>query len=154
MDAKAYKKLIDDELEQYFHVEGFPFAGLGESMRYSLLAGGKRIRPMLVLEFCRICGGDMTKALPTACAVEMLHTYSLIHDDLPCMDNDDLRRGRPTNHKVYGNAPRYWPGTACRRKLSEPFSAAIFCRSGKPNAQRSWRALQGWTEYAAGSFWI
>ena len=102
MDAKAYKKLIDDELEQYFHVEGFPFAGLGESMRYSLLAGGKRIRPMLVLEFCRICGGDMTKALPTACAVEMLHTYSLIHDDLPCMDNDDLRRGRPTNHKVYG----------------------------------------------------
>lgn len=72
------------------------------AMRYSLLAGGKRIRPVLVLKFCQMAGGEVEKALPVACAVEMLHTYSLIHDDLPCMDNDDLRRGRPTNHKVYG----------------------------------------------------
>ena len=102
MTAKDYKDMVDSALEGYFHVEDFPFAGLGEAMRYSLLAGGKRIRPMLVLEFCRLCGGDPEAALPVACAVEMLHTYSLIHDDLPCMDNDDLRRGRPTNHKVYG----------------------------------------------------
>ncbi|MFR5760433.1 MAG: polyprenyl synthetase family protein [Oscillospiraceae bacterium] len=66
-------------------------------MRYSLLAGGKRIRPVLTLEFCRICGGDWRSALPFACALEMIHTYSLIHDDLPCMDNDDYRRGRLTN---------------------------------------------------------
>ncbi len=102
MSADAYKEKIDAALETYFHAESFPFAELAEAMRYSLLAGGKRIRPMLVLEFCRVAGGDVDAALPVACAVEMLHTYSLIHDDLPCMDNDDLRRGRPTNHKVYG----------------------------------------------------
>ena len=75
---------------------------LWDSMRYSLLDGGKRIRPLLVLEFCALCGGNETDALPFACAIEMIHTYSLIHDDLPCMDDDDTRRGRPSNHKVYG----------------------------------------------------
>ena len=75
-----------------------------EAMAYSLLAGGKRLRPLLVLEFCRLCGGDIQNAIPFAAAVEMIHTYSLIHDDLPCMDNDDFRRGNPTNHKVYGEA--------------------------------------------------
>ena len=75
---------------------------LFESMDYSLLAGGKRLRPIFVLDFCRMCGGDWKKAWPFAAALEMIHTYSLIHDDLPCMDNDDFRRGRPTNHKVYG----------------------------------------------------
>ncbi len=73
-----------------------------EAMRYSLEAGGKRVRPALVLRFCELCGGDTEKALPFACAVEMIHTYSLIHDDLPCMDDDDLRRGKPSNHKVFG----------------------------------------------------
>ena len=73
-----------------------------DAERYSLFAGGKRIRPTLTLEFCKLFGGDEEKALPFACAVEMVHTYSLIHDDLPCMDNDDLRRGKPTNHKVFG----------------------------------------------------
>ena len=72
------------------------------NMRYSLLGGGKRIRPILLLEFCNICGGDEAAALPFACAIEMIHTYSLIHDDLPCMDNDDMRRGRASNHKVFG----------------------------------------------------
>ena len=81
-----------------------PRADLYDAMRYSLLAGGKRLRPVLLLESCRMCGGDVEGALPFACAVEMVHTYSLIHDDLPAMDNDDLRRGRPTNHKVYGEA--------------------------------------------------
>lgn len=71
-------------------------------MKYSLMAGGKRIRPILTFEFCRLCGGNIEDAVPFACAVEMIHTYSLIHDDLPCMDNDDFRRGKPSNHKVYG----------------------------------------------------
>jgi geranylgeranyl diphosphate synthase type II len=77
---------------------------LHASEQYSLMAGGKRIRPALVLEVCRMLGGEQAAAQPLACAVEMIHTYSLIHDDLPCMDNDDLRRGKPTNHKVYGEA--------------------------------------------------
>lgn len=73
-----------------------------EAMRYSLLAGGKRLRPILCIAACELCGGDEALALPTACALEMIHTMSLIHDDLPAMDNDDFRRGKPTNHKVYG----------------------------------------------------
>lgn len=77
---------------------------LYDAMRYSLLSGGKRIRPLLVLECCRMCGGDPVLALPFAGAVEMIHTYSLIHDDLPCMDDDALRRGHPTNHMIYGEA--------------------------------------------------
>lgn len=72
-----------------------------EAMEYSLSAGGKRLRPMLVLEFCRICGGDYKKYVEIACCIELVHTFSLIHDDLPCMDNDDFRRGRPSCHKVY-----------------------------------------------------
>ena len=75
-----------------------------EAMRYSLLVGGKRIRPVLTLAFAELCGGSAQQALPFACAVEMVHTYSLIHDDLPCMDDDDLRRGKSTNHKVFGEA--------------------------------------------------
>ena len=81
-----------------------PSAPVAEAMRYSLLAGGKRVRPMLTLAFCALCGEDWHSALPFACGVEMVHTYSLIHDDLPCMDDDSLRRGRPTCHKVYGEA--------------------------------------------------
>ncbi|KAK9080296.1 hypothetical protein SSX86_000054 [Deinandra increscens subsp. villosa] len=73
-----------------------------ESMRYSLLAGGKRVRPILCIAACELVGGTQSTAMPAACAVEMIHTMSLIHDDLPCMDNDDFRRGKPTNHKVYG----------------------------------------------------
>ena len=77
---------------------------LREAMRYSLLAGGKRLRPILCLAACELAGGDAAQAMPTAVALEMIHTMSLIHDDLPAMDDDDLRRGRPTNHKVYGEA--------------------------------------------------
>lgn len=73
-----------------------------DAMRYAMLSGGKRIRPILTLEFCRICGGDVDAALPVACGVEMLHGYSLVHDDLPCMDNDDTRRGRPACHVAFG----------------------------------------------------
>lgn len=112
MNAKEYKELIDNELTKYFRNKNMPFDGLLESMDYSLTAGGKRIRAILVLEFCRISGGDMNKALPVACAIEMLHAYSLIHDDLPCMDNDDLRRGKPTNHVVYGECTAVLAGDA------------------------------------------
>ena len=104
-------ELINRSLETYFDGD-IPQKELTQSMRYSLLAGGKRIRPVLVLSFCQAAGGDVEKALPAACAVEMLHTYSLIHDDLPCMDNDDLRRGKPTNHKVYGETLAVLAGDA------------------------------------------
>ena len=87
-------------------------AVLDEACRYSLMAGGKRVRPALTLEFCRLFGGDPTDALPFAAAVEMIHTFSLIHDDLPCMDDDDLRRGRPTNHKVFGECVATLAGDA------------------------------------------
>lgn len=106
MTAGEYKLKIENALEKCFlpseENKNNALNGLAEAMRYSLLAGGKRIRPMLTLEFCRIAGGDVEKAMPVALALEMLHTYSLIHDDLPSMDNDDLRRGKPTNHVVYG----------------------------------------------------
>ena len=124
MTANEYKKTVDEALESYFCADGFPFAGLAEAMRYSLLAGGKRIRPMLVLEFCRIAGGDLNAVMPVACAVEMLHTYSLIHDDLPCMDNDDLRRGRPTNHKVYGECTATLAGDCLQ---AEAFGTILRC---------------------------
>lgn len=112
MTAKEYKNLVDLKLSEFFNPSGMSYDGLLESMHYSLTAGGKRIRPALVLEFCRISGGDVEKALPVACAIEMLHTYSLIHDDLPCMDNDDLRRGKPTNHVVYGECTATLAGDA------------------------------------------
>lgn len=99
----GYKHLIDNRLSQFFqYSKEDKLYGFAEAARYSLLAGGKRIRAILVLEFCRICGGIPENVLDIACAIEMLHTYSLIHDDLPCMDNDNLRRGKPTNHIIYG----------------------------------------------------
>ncbi len=132
MTAKEYKDIIDAALSKYFVSSGLPYDGLLESMRYSLTAGGKRIRPMLVLEFCRISGGDINKALPVACAIEMLHTYSLIHDDLPCMDNDDLRRGKPTNHVVYGECTAVLAGDALQ---AEAFGT--IARSELPAEARS-----------------
>ena len=123
MTQKEYKFMIDAALEDAFKgALSLPLSGLAEAMRYSLLAGGKRIRPILVLEFCRICGGSVEKALPVACAIEMLHTYSLIHDDLPCMDNDTLRRGRPTNHVVFGECTATLAGDALQ---AEAFGAIL-----------------------------
>ncbi len=96
--------LIESVLDSKYSDESEIIGGLEQSMRYSLLRGGKRIRPCICIEACRMFGGDIEAALPFASAVEMIHNYSLIHDDLPCMDNDDLRRGKPTTHKVYGDA--------------------------------------------------
>ncbi|MCQ2463363.1 MAG: polyprenyl synthetase family protein [Clostridia bacterium] len=98
---KEYTAVMDERLKKAFPGEKDIVT---EAMSYSLEAGGKRIRPVLTLEFCRLCGGDITEALPLAEAVEMVHTYSLIHDDLPCMDDDDMRRGRPSCHKQFGEA--------------------------------------------------
>lgn len=106
----SYLEMINEAAGKYLERSAFggrESSGLDvmlEAMGYSLENGGKRIRPILTLEFCRICGGDVRKALPYALAVEMIHTYSLIHDDLPCMDDDDMRRGKPSSHKVFGEA--------------------------------------------------
>lgn len=97
-----YKKLITKKLDEYLP-QGYP-KSIFESMRYSVLADGKRIRPILALEIFKLFSDKIDEILPTACAIEMLHAQSLIHDDLPCMDNDDFRRGKPTNHKVFGEA--------------------------------------------------
>jgi geranylgeranyl diphosphate synthase type II len=102
-----------------------PAGRLVEAMRYSLLAGGKRLRPVLALAACDAVGGAPQAAMGFACAIEMIHTYSLIHDDLPCMDDDDLRRGRPTNHKIYGEAIATLAGDAL---LTDAFS--MLARSG------------------------
>jgi len=98
---KSYCELIDAELEKILSRSNCLQQVVFDAMRYSVGAGGKRIRPILLLEFCRVCGGNIKDALPFACAIEMIHTYSLIHDDLPCMDNDDLRRGKPSCHKAF-----------------------------------------------------
>ncbi len=105
-----YKKIIEQKLDEYIPVK-YP-EEIWESMRYSVLAGGKRLRPVLCLETCKVLSGDYTQAIPTACAIEMLHSQSLIHDDLPCMDNDDYRRGKPTNHKVFGESTAVLAGDA------------------------------------------
>lgn len=120
-DIKTYLKekrgLIDSYLRSYFSTPFKPSV-LHEAMRYSLFAGGKRIRPILALASYEICGGNPEDILPQASALELIHTYSLIHDDLPAMDNDDLRRGRPTSHKVFGEAMAILAGDAL---LTEAF---------------------------------
>ena len=108
---QTYRAAVERYLSGCFTQE-LPQRRLFEAMRYSLLAGGKRIRPVLLLEFCRVCGGAWESSVPFAAAVEMVHTYSLIHDDLPCMDNDDYRRGKLTNHKVFGESTAVLAGDA------------------------------------------
>ena len=128
-ELRRRQERVEEALAGYF-TQDVAQKTLLESMRYSLLAGGKRIRPVLTLTFCAAAGGDEEAALPVACAVEMLHTYSLIHDDLPCMDNDDLRRGRPTNHKVFGEMTAVLAGDALQSAafqsvLSAPLNAEV-----------------------------
>lgn len=107
-----YKNVVDGKLEEYMTFGTKKQDRLFEAMRYSLIAGGKRIRPILAMEFARICGGNEEAALPAACAVEMIHTFSLIHDDLPCMDNDDMRRGKKSCHKQFDEATALLAGDA------------------------------------------
>lgn len=125
--VQAIEQYLDKKCFQY---DLEPQKTLFSAMRYSLLAGGKRLRPVFVFDFCRMCGGDWKRAVPFAAAVEMIHTYSLIHDDLPCMDNDDYRRGALTNHKVYGEAIAVLAGDALLTAAfsflaSAPYSAEV-----------------------------
>lgn len=138
-DYSNYTNQYRNHIESYFKESCFlydsqPQQTLFESMRYSLLAGGKRLRPIFVFDFCRMCGGDWKSAVSFAAAVEMIHTYSLIHDDLPCMDDDDYRRGALTNHKVYGEAIAVLAGdgllTAAFHYLTKaPYSAETRIRA-------------------------
>lgn len=102
-ELKSNQTLIETKLMQLMVVDNAP-EGILEAMKYSLLAGGKRLRPILTMSICGALGGNNSEAINIGCAIELIHTYSLIHDDLPAMDNDDLRRGKPTNHKVFGEA--------------------------------------------------
>lgn len=111
-NMQRYCAEIEQALERYLPVNQTQYAVLIEAMRYSLLGGGKRIRPILLLEFYRLCGGKQEAAMPFACAVESIHAYSLIHDDLPCMDDDDMRRGKPSCHKQFGQAMALLAGDA------------------------------------------
>lgn len=123
MDIQALLSETAQKVEQRLDVllppESAAPATIHKAMRYSVFAGGKRIRPLLCLEAAKACGGSEEAALDAACALEVLHTYTLIHDDLPCMDNDDLRRGRPTNHKVFGEGVAVLAGDAL---LTEAFA--------------------------------
>jgi len=122
LDLKGYLReravLVDAALDRWLPGEDILPPRLHQAMRYSVFAGGKRLRPVLIIAACEAVGGPPERALPAACAVEMIHTYSLIHDDLPAMDDDDLRRGRPTNHKVFGEANAILAGDAL---LTEAF---------------------------------
>ena len=133
----TYLTKIEEDLERrsrQFPEE--PQQKLFDAMRYSLLAGGKRLRPIMVLEFCRMCGGDVEKAMPLAAAIEMIHTYSLIHDDLPCMDNDDFRRGNPTNHRVYGEAIAILAGDSLLTGAFEAVASANLSSQARVDAVR------------------
>ena len=128
--SREYREFIENYLKEiYARFEAEPQKPLFEAMEYSLLAGGKRLRPIFALDFCRMCGGDWQNAAPFAAAIEMIHTYSLIHDDLPCMDNDDFRRGRPTNHKVFGEGMAVLAGDAL---LTDAFLLAASAKLPNP----------------------
>ncbi len=132
--SREYREYIEAYLKDFyaqFHDE--PQKPLYEAMEYSLLAGGKRLRPIFAFEFCRMCGADWKKAAPFAAAIEMIHTYSLIHDDLPAMDNDDFRRGRPTNHKVFGEALAILAGDGL---LTDAFTVAAMAEVKDLEAMR------------------
>lgn len=122
----AQSRAVDRSLDRFLPKATARPATIHQAMRYSLFAGGKRMRPALVLAAAEACGGTAADALPLACAVECIHTYSLIHDDLPAMDNDDFRRGKPTNHKVYGEGIAVLAGDAL---LTQAFEIAAQCRT-------------------------
>src|SRR5688572_26648524 len=119
---------VNEALDRFLPREKTKPATIHRAMRYSLFAGGKRMRPALTLAAAEACGGKVTDALPLACAVECIHTYSLIHDDLPAMDNDDFRRGKPTNHKVFGEGIAVLAGDAL---LTQAFEIVAQARGWK-----------------------
>lgn len=149
IERSDYLPAVESALERYVPEPSLLQSELFRAMRYSLLAGGKRIRPVLVLEFCGLCGGDQEAALPFACAIEMIHTYSLIHDDLPCMDDDEMRRGKPSNHVVFGEAQALLAGDSL---LTMAFETMLSAESiGNVGAQKAAEAA-GVLAKAAGAF--
>jgi geranylgeranyl diphosphate synthase type II len=140
--------LVDKALGRFLPKAAVKPATLHKAMRYSLFAGGKRLRPILSLAAAEACGGGIDAALPHACAVECIHTYSLIHDDLPCMDDDDLRRGRPTNHKVFGEGVAVLAGDALLTIAFEILSHAA------PTRRYDMTTLIRELSTAAGSLWL
>ena len=138
-----FNTLIEENLRNYIPPKNVTERNLIQSMEYSLTAGGKRIRPLLVLEFCQLCGGAIEEALPLACAVEMIHTYSLIHDDLPCMDNDDYRRGKLSNHKVFGEDIALLSGDALQSLAFQTATSGITAE----NAYRVAKAVNNLAYY-------
>ncbi len=121
-----YREIVEEHLLDFLPEIESRASTVDEAMKYSLTAGGKRLRPVLLLASCVFSGGTVKAALPYACAIEYLHTYSLIHDDLPCMDNDDLRRGKPTNHKVYGEAMAVLAGDGLLSACMEAMQRDLF----------------------------
>ncbi|MCC0637253.1 MULTISPECIES: polyprenyl synthetase family protein [unclassified Clostridioides] len=135
---KEKASFIEDILKEYMPKEEGYQKTVIEAMNYSLSAGGKRLRPILTLEACKVVGGNEEEAIPFAIAIEMIHTYSLIHDDLPALDNDDLRRGRPTNHKVYGEAMGILAGDAL---LNYAFEVMLAGSINKENPEKYLKAI-------------
>lgn len=139
---KHYLPVIDEALSECIPQGDFGEQKLIDAAEYSLKLPGKRVRPALALAFCELCGGEAEKALPFACGVEMIHTYSLIHDDLPCMDNDDYRRGKPSNHKVYGEDIALLAGDALQSMAyTTMLSDASIAAVGAENAAKAARVL-------------
>lgn len=128
-----YIKMVDEALSEYLRHDDNPQKTIYEAMSYSLFAGGKRLRPVIMLMTAKMCGKNPEICLPFAAALEMIHTYSLIHDDLPSMDNDDLRRGKPTNHKVFGEGMAILAGDALLNKAFEV--VADYKKDGVSDAQ-------------------
>ena len=134
--------IVNENLEKFMEVT-YP-ENLFKSMRYTVLLSGKRLRPIMCLETCRMLGGNIEDAIPTACAIEMYHAMTLIHDDLPCMDNDDYRRGKPTNHKVFGEATAVLAGDALLT-----FAPQIITKNSKSlGSEKVLRILDEYFQYA------
>lgn len=127
---EEYANIVNNALENCIATDDKPGSEIYNAMKYSLAAGGKRLRPVLALAVCDILGGNRNDILPFACAIEMIHTYSLIHDDLPAMDNDDYRRGMPSNHKVFGEAMAILAGDALLNKAYELMISHIMKKEG------------------------
>jgi geranylgeranyl diphosphate synthase type II len=139
LDFPEYRRLlylVNENIEGFLPEIDSKSETLGESIRYSLSAGGKRVRPVMLLAACEFAGGDTMEALPYACAIEYIHTYSLIHDDLPAMDDDDLRRGKPTNHKVYGEAAAVLAGDGLLSSAFEVVNTDMLLYFDKPELLR------------------
>ncbi len=136
----GFSSVLEENLYKYFDTYLEDYKEVFDSMKYSVKNGGKRVRPLLTLLFCDACGGDVLQAVPMATAVEYIHTYSLIHDDLPCMDNDDFRRGKPSNHKVYGEATALLAGDGLLTAAFERIS--VWCKAGLYDAEVAVNAIE------------